>query len=196
MNFGSLKEFPKFKRIKVFKKRENLETVMGQFWPTTSARPGPRELSPRSTQQVATAGPAQQHKPIRPAWQSGAARTRRGHRAPSLRAGTAVASSPVDEVRRGGRHKHPQSLGSSPGYAQGGKTHHVGLMTVDGGKGLRARVLNGGEGVPVGGDNSRELLQVGKREGSVTEWSDLDGRARWGRATRGGEKRSTSFEPG
>jgi hypothetical protein len=40
-------------------------------------------------------------------------------------------------------------------------------MTVGGGKGLRARVLNGGEGVPVDGDNSRELLWVGKREGSA-----------------------------
>jgi hypothetical protein len=47
-----------FKQIKVFGKRENLETVMGRFWPMASARPGPQELSARSTRQAAAAGPA------------------------------------------------------------------------------------------------------------------------------------------
>jgi hypothetical protein len=65
---------------------------------------------------------------------------------------------------------------------------------VGGGKGLWARVLNGGEGVLLGGDNSRELLRVGKREGSAMVHSDLDGRARRGRAATG--ERSAAFEPG
>jgi hypothetical protein len=79
---------------------------------------------------------------------------------------------------------HPRSMGSTLGYARGGETHHAGLTTVGGGKGLRTRVLNRGEGVPVGGDNSRELLRVGKREGCVM-----------GMSGEGGE-RSAVFEPG
>jgi hypothetical protein len=82
-----------------------------------------------------------------------------------------------------------------PGYARGDETHHAGLTTVDGGKGLRARVLNGGDGILVGGDNSRELMQLRKREGSAMAHSDLDRRARRGRAVRG-VKRSMAFEPG
>jgi hypothetical protein len=76
-----------------------------------------------------------------------------------------VDGSPADEAWRGGRHRHPRSLGSTSGYTRGGGTHHAGLMTVGGGKGLRARVLNYSEGIAVGGDDSRELLCVGKREG-------------------------------
>jgi hypothetical protein len=56
--------------------------------------------------------------------------------------------------------------GARRGMCGGGGTHHASLPTVGGGKGLWVRVLNGEEGVLVGGDNSRELLRVGKREGS------------------------------
>jgi hypothetical protein len=100
--------------------------------------------------------------------------------ASSPRGGVAIAGGPADEARRGGRHQHSQSVGSIPGYAQGGGTHHAGLTMVGCGKGLRARVLSGGEGVSVGGDNSRELMRVGKREGSAMVHSNLDGRARRG----------------
>jgi hypothetical protein len=74
----------------------------------------------------------------------------------------------------------PAKLGSTLRYARSGGTHHAGLTTVGGGKGLRARVLNDGEGVLVGGNNSRELLWIGKREGSAMARSDLDGRAQRG----------------
>jgi hypothetical protein len=66
----------------------------------------------------------------------------------------------------GSQFEHPRSLGSTLGNTGADGTHRAGLTTTGGRKGLQAVVLNGGEGVPVGGDNSEELLWVGKWEGS------------------------------
>jgi hypothetical protein len=109
------------------------------------------------------------------------------HRAQDPRNGAAIAGGPATKARRGGWHKHPRTLRSTPRYARGGRTHHAGLMTVGGGKGLRARVPNSGEGVPVDGDNSKELLRVGKREGSVMAHSAAfeSGPRKWGKQSPG-----------
>jgi hypothetical protein len=70
------------------------------------------------------------------------------------------------------------------------------LTTVGGGKGLRARVLNSGEGVPVGGDHSRELLQVGKRGGECDGALGLGREGTTGTSGEGRGEHSAVFELG
>jgi hypothetical protein len=68
--------------------------------------------------------------------------------------GVVVAGIPANEAWIGDHHKHLQCLGRTSGQTGGGEIHGAGLIMAGGKKGLRAAVLNGGEGISVGDDNS------------------------------------------